>query len=212
MASACTGTRSGFPTTSLVRGSIRTTVLEASSTQRTPSVTVTLPAPGRGMTAANRPRSKAGTMTPVPVGVGGGWVDRGVLRVSATSAHAAAASSTATTSVLCQRGARSGDGRRVAGLAWPTSPPRAPEWSILPTPDAPGRFLEPNKASRIRRRGNRPGKRKFANMLETHTGRGLVGSSVVRKLQRPARPIRRRDRLHPGLRAELLVFAQITQV
>ena len=91
------------------------------------------PGAGKGMAAANRPRSKAGTVTPVPVGVGGGWVDRGVLGVSATSAHAAAASSTATTSVLCQRGAPSGDGRRLAGLAWPSSPPRAPEWSILPT-------------------------------------------------------------------------------
>jgi len=67
--------------------------------------------------------------------------------VSATSAHAAAASSTATASVLCQRVARSGDGRRLAGLAWPSSPPRAPEWSILPTHTGCARqFLERNEA------------------------------------------------------------------
>jgi hypothetical protein len=88
---------------------------------RTPSATVTHPAPGRGMTAANRPRSKAGTVTPVPAGVGDGWVDRGVLGVSATSAHAAAASRTATTSVLCQRGARSGTAGGWRG--WHGPPP-----------------------------------------------------------------------------------------
>jgi len=36
------------------------------------------------------------------------------------------------------------------------------------------------RGSRIRRRGNRAGKRKFAYTMETHTGRGVVGSSVVR--------------------------------
>jgi hypothetical protein len=191
----------------LVAGSIRTTVPEASSTQRTPSATVTHPAPGRGNDRGEPAAVEGGHGD--PCAGGRGWRlgrSRGA-GVSATSGHAAAASSTATTSVSCQRGARSGDGRRLAGLAWPSSPPRAPEWSILPTHTGCARqFLERNEASRIRRRGNRAGKRKFAYTPETHTGRGLVESSVVRKLQRPARPIRRRDRLHPGLRAELLVI------
>jgi hypothetical protein len=107
---------------------------------------------------------------------------------------------------LCQRGARSGDGRRLAGVGMAHLPSQG---SRVEHPSHTGcarPFLERNEASRIRRRGNRAGKRKFAYTLETHTGRGVVGSSVVRKLQRPARPIRRRDRLHPGLRAELLVI------
>jgi len=103
--------------------------------------------------------------------------------------------------------ARSGDGRRLAGLAWPSSPPRAPEWSILPTHTGCARPVpRTQRGLPDPPQGNRPGKRKFAYTLETPTDRGLVGSSVVRKLQQPARPIRRRARLHPGLRAELLVI------
>jgi len=164
------------PAARLVAGSIRTTVPEASSTQRTPSATVTHPAPGKGMTAANRPRSKAGTVTPVPVGVGGGWVDRGVLGVSATSAHAAAASSTATTSVLCQRGARSGDGRSLAGVGMahlPSQGSRA-EHPFLPTPDAPG-----NSSNGTRPPGSaagQPGGQEEVRVhAGEHTGRGVVG-------------------------------------
>src|SRR4029453_18031247 len=112
MAAASAGPRSGSPTAALVAGSIRTTVPEA-RTQTTPSATVMLPAPERGMTAANRPRSKAGTVA--PAGVGGGWVDLEVLEVPAMSVHAAV-SSTATTSAWCQRGTRGGDGRSLAGV------------------------------------------------------------------------------------------------
>src|SRR4029453_172231 len=111
MAAASAGPRSGSPTAALVAGSIRTTVPEA-RTQTTPSAPVMLPARGGGMTAANRPRSKAGTVA--PAGVGGGWVDLEVLEVPAMSVHAAA-SSTATTSAWCQRGTRGGDGRSLAG-------------------------------------------------------------------------------------------------
>src|SRR4029453_430174 len=112
MAAASAGPRSGSPTAALVAGSIRTTVPEA-RTQTTPSAPVMLPARGGGMTAANRPRSKAGTVA--PAGVGGGWVDLEVLEVPAMSVHAAA-SSTATTSAWCQRGTRGGDGRSLAGV------------------------------------------------------------------------------------------------
>jgi hypothetical protein len=80
-----------------------------------------------------RPRSRTGAGKGddrgEPAAVEGGHDDPGaggarwrlgrsrVLGVSATSAHAAAASSTATIGVLCQRGARSGDGQRLAGLS-----------------------------------------------------------------------------------------------
>src|SRR5215218_7350119 len=114
MAAASAGTRSGSPTTWLVAGSIRTTVPEAPSTQRTPSATARLLAPGRGMTAANRPRSKAGTV--VPLGAGGGGIERGLPGVSAPPEHPAAASSTATASIR-PRGAQEDGGRRVAGPA-----------------------------------------------------------------------------------------------
>jgi hypothetical protein len=104
-ASESAGIRSGLPAAVAVAGSIPTTVLAASSTHSLPLATARLLAPEIGMTAANRPRSKAGTVTTVPVGVCGGWVDRRVLGVSAAPEHAAAASSPSTTSNLCQRSA-----------------------------------------------------------------------------------------------------------
>jgi hypothetical protein len=64
------------------------------------------------MTAANRPRSKTGAGL-VPVGADGCRVDRGVFPVPA---QAAAATSTATTSVLCKRGARSSDRQSLSGV------------------------------------------------------------------------------------------------
>jgi hypothetical protein len=127
-----------LPTAALVSGSIRTTVLEA-STQRTPSATAMVPAPGRGMAAANRPRSKAGTVAPVSVGAGGGGVDRGLLGMSAASEQPVTASSTATTSV-CQGGTRRGGGRRVAGPAMAHLPSRDSRLRTLSTSPRPGRF------------------------------------------------------------------------
>jgi hypothetical protein len=132
----------GLPTTMLVRGSIPTTLLEAASTHSFPSATVMLAAPGTGMTAANRSRSKAGTVAPVPVGVGGGWVDLGVLGVSAAPEHPAAANSSQTASVR-QRGRQGSGGRRVAGPAMahllpglqtehPFLPPRCRAGSLRP--------------------------------------------------------------------------------
>src|SRR5215218_3161493 len=113
MASASAGTRRGLPTTRLVAGSTPTTVPAPFSTHSLPSATVMLAAPGRGMAAAKRPRSKAGTVAAVSVGAGGGWVDRELLGVSAAPEHPAAASSTATASIFCQRDAQEGGGRRV---------------------------------------------------------------------------------------------------
>jgi hypothetical protein len=106
------------------RLAIRTTVPEASSTQSLPLATVMLPGPETGMLAVNRPRSKAGTVT--PVGVGGGWIDRGLLAVSAAPEHPAVATRTATTSSFWQRGARRGDGRRLTRAGVTHLPPRTP--------------------------------------------------------------------------------------
>ena len=114
--------------------------------------------PGRGMTAANCSRTKAGTAAPVPVSAGG-WVDRGVLPVSASPEHPAAASSTPMTNVFCQRPARSGDGPRLAGVgmahlpsqgsrvghpsytgcAWPVPL----EWKVSAGPRLPGVAPQP---------------------------------------------------------------------
>src|SRR4029450_2277593 len=120
MASAFAGTRRGSPAAALVAGSMPTTVPEAPSTQSFPPATVMLAAPGTAMTAANRSRAKAGT---VVVGAGGGWVD-GLRGLSAAPEHPAAASRTATASVLGQRGGRRGGGRRVAGVGMAQLPLR----------------------------------------------------------------------------------------
>src|SRR5829696_2580436 len=128
IASASAGTRSGFPTRALVAGSIRTTVPAPVSTHSLPLATARLPGPEIGMLVANRARSKVGTV--VPVGVGGGWVDRGLLGVSAACKHPAAPSRATATSMVHQRGAIRGDGRRSAraGMAHldPPNSGRAP--------------------------------------------------------------------------------------
>ena len=101
---------------------------------------------------------EAGTAAPVPVSAGG-WVDRGVLPVSASPEHPAAASSTPMTNVFCQRPARSGDGPRLAGVgmahlpsqgsrvghpsytgcAWPVPL----EWKVSAGPRLPGVAPQP---------------------------------------------------------------------
>jgi hypothetical protein len=145
MASAFAGTRRGLPTTALVAGSIPTTVPEAPSTQTFPPATVMLAAPGTAMTAANRSRAKAGTV--VPVDAGGGWVD-GLCGLSAVPEHPAAASRTATASVLGQRGGRRGGGRRVAGIGMAQLPSQDSRLSTLSTSQQPGRFPGAEKRQR----------------------------------------------------------------
>ena len=77
--------------------------------------------------------------------------------------------------------------------------------SFLPTPDAPG-----NSSNGTRLPYPPQGQPGGQEEVRVHDGdaywpwRGRVIGGA--KLQRPARPIRRRDRLHPGLRAELLVI------
>src|SRR5215211_4517517 len=151
MASASAGTRRGLPTTALDARSIRTTVPET-RTQSFPLATVMVAAPGRGMTAANRPRSKAGTVALVSVGAAGGWVDRGLLGVSAAPAHPAAASTTATASILCQRGAQGSGGRRVAGPAMTHLPPRTPDRA----PCLPHRYRAGSLRPRLAWRTSKP--------------------------------------------------------
>jgi hypothetical protein len=91
------------------------------------------------MAAAKRPRSKAGPVVPVPVGAGGGWVDPGLLGVSAASEHPAAAASNTATASVRHRGAQQG-GRGVAGPAMAHLPCQDSRPSIPCTAQLPGRF------------------------------------------------------------------------
>jgi hypothetical protein len=120
-----------------------------------------------GMTAANRPRSKAGTVTPVPVGVGGGWVDREVLgcrRRLGMRLRQAAPRRPASRASVEREAATAGGWRGWHGPA--PLPGLQSGASFRPTPDAPSnssnatRPPRPAAGATGRARGSSPTRRR----------------------------------------------------